>query len=413
MPRDVEVSFLPMECVGTDGRLLLDRTKTLAEGWQGFTYFRDGDVLVAKITPCFENGKGAFCEGLSNGLGFGTTELHVIRPGALVNGRFLFYLTINHAFRVLGTTSMSGAAGQQRISQQFIADFVIGLPDPVEQRGIARFLDRETAKIDALIAKMQQLIELLHEKRTALISHAVSKGLDPGVPMKESGIDSLDQIPEDWELLSVRRFATAVEQGWSPVAEDRQAEDEEWAVIKLSAIHKGNFRSSEHKALPKDLVPERRYEIRDRDFLITRSNTPDLVGDVCVVDSPRSGLMLCDLVYRVQVDEERIDKRFLSYSMLSRFGRHQITAEARGSSQSMVKIAQSHVRSLTIVAPRKGEQQTIVRFLDESTGRIDRLALKVSDGIEKLREYRTALISAAVTGKIDVRGEAPDEPEEL
>jgi type I restriction enzyme, S subunit len=92
--------------------------------------------------------------------------------------------------------------------------------------------------------------------------------------------------------------------------------------------------------------------------------------------------------------------------MLSRFGRHQITAEARGSSQSMVKIAQSHVRSLTIVAPRKQEQQTIVRFLDESTGKIDRLALIVGDGIEKLREYRTALISAAVTGKIDVRGEA-------
>ena len=101
------------------------------------------------------------------------------------------------------------------------------------QQSIADFLDRKIAKIDALIAKKQRLIELLQEKRTALISHAVTKGLDPGVPMKESGIDSLDQIPHDWELLSVRRFATAVEQGWSPVAEDRQAEDEEWAVIKL------------------------------------------------------------------------------------------------------------------------------------------------------------------------------------
>ena len=117
-----------------------------------------------------------------------------------------------------------------------LANTLIPVPTLSEQQRIVSFLDRETAKIDALIAKKQRLIELLQEKCSALISHAVTKGLDPGVPMKKSGIDSLDQIPQDWELLSVKRFATAVEQGWSPVAEDRQAEDEEWAVRSLAKI---------------------------------------------------------------------------------------------------------------------------------------------------------------------------------
>jgi len=340
------------------------------------------------------------------------SSIAVIRSRGGLDPLFLNYFFSSSYFQSV-IEQMKDGMGVPHLFQADLRKFSLIKPPMEEQRSISTFLDRETAKIDALIAKKQRLIELIEEKRTALINHAVTKGVDPGILMKESGIDSLGQIPRDWELLSVRRFATSVEQGWSPVAEDRQAEDEEWAVIKLSAIHKGHFRSSEHKALPKELIPERRYEIRDGDFLITRSNTPDLVGDVCVVGFPRSRLMLCDLVYRVQVDEERIDKRFLSYSMLSQFGRHQITVEARGSSQSMVKIAQSHVRSLMIVAPRKQEQQSIVRFLDESTGRIDRLVSKVGDGIEKLHEYRTALISAAVTGKIDVRGEAPDEPEEL
>jgi type I restriction enzyme, S subunit len=288
---------------------------------------RSGDTIISTVRTYLR--AIAYVDGSTANLVV-STGFAVLRPGKDLDDRFLWRLVQTPEF-VDAVVSHSEGIGYPAISPTQLAALSVWVPPVDEQRLIAAFLDRETAKIDALIAKKQRLIELLQEKRTALISHAVTKGLDPEVPMKESGIDSLDQIPQDWELVSVRRFATAVEQGWSPVAEDRQAEDEEWAVIKLSAIHKGHFRSWEHKALPKDLIPERRYEIKDGDFLITRSNTPDLVGDVCVVDSARSRLMLCDLVYRVQVDAERIDKRFLSYSMLSRFGRHQITAEARGS----------------------------------------------------------------------------------
>jgi type I restriction enzyme S subunit len=293
----------------------------------------------------------------------------------------------------------------KNIAQGAVWNLLVPLPELAEQRQILAFIDRETAKIDALIAKKERLIELLQEKRLAVISHAVTEGLDPTAPMKDSGVEWLGKIPSHWGVSSLGRYACGIEQGWSPIADDRSAEDSEWAVIKLGAVNKGRFRSSEHKALPEGLIAEQRYEIRDGDFLLTRANTPDLVGDVCVVVSPRPRLMLCDLVYRVRLDESKINKRFLAYWLLSLAGRYQITRDARGSSQSMVKLTQGHICSLAVVLPPAAEQDAIAALLDQKTAQLDALIATVREGIDKLREYRTALISAAVTGKIDVRDE--------
>lgn len=201
------VSFLPMEMIGEDGQIDLEETRSLEQVRQGFTHFEDDDIIVAKITPCFENGKGALCKGLLGGIGFGTTELQVLRPNEKVYSAFIFYLTKSRSFRCLGIASMRGSAGQKRITDDFIKDFKVGLPQSDEQRAIATFLDHETAKIDALIAKKERLIELLKEKRAALISHAVTKGLDPSVPMKDSKIKWFGDIPEHWD---VRKFSREV-----------------------------------------------------------------------------------------------------------------------------------------------------------------------------------------------------------
>jgi len=279
------------------------------------------------------------------------------------------------------------------------------VPPRDEQQAIASFLDRETAKIDALTAKKERLIELLQEKRTAIISHAVTKGLDPTVSLRDSGVEWLGEVPAHWKVLSVRRLAGMIEQGWSPVAEDRLASEDEWGVIKLSAVNQGLFRPEEHKTLPEDMEADKRYEIKAGDFLLTRANTPNLVGDVCVVSNTRRYLMLCDLVYRVSVDDNRVSKNYLCYWFLCRAGRYQITRDARGSSLSMVKVSQNSIRSWLVALPPFLEQQAIASYLDRETTKIDALIAKIREGIEKLKEYRTALISAAVTGKIDVRNE--------
>jgi len=213
---DTQVSFLPMEQIGEDGQLSLQEVRVLEEVQQGgYTYFRDGDVVVAKITPCFENGKGALCAGLLNGVGFGTTELHVIRVHKDIDSKFVFYITKSRSFRILGAAMMRGSAGQQRVPDDFVKDFPIALPSLVEQHAIATFLDCETTMVDTLIAKKERQIKLLQEKRAAIISHTVTKGLDASVPLKDSGMGWLGEIPAHWEVRRLK-FAAQLESGHTP-----------------------------------------------------------------------------------------------------------------------------------------------------------------------------------------------------
>lgn len=176
-PED-EVSFVPMEAVGEYGSLALEQTRAITDIGSGYTEFDDGDIVVAKITPCFENGKGALAEGLTNGAAFGTTELHILRAAATLERRFLFYFTISRLFRSAGEGEMYGAGGQKRVPTEFCENVRVPLPPMDYQRAIADFLDRETGKIDALIAKVETAIERLQEYRTALITAAVTGKID-------------------------------------------------------------------------------------------------------------------------------------------------------------------------------------------------------------------------------------------
>jgi type I restriction enzyme S subunit len=170
----LEVSFVPMEAVGEDSSLDSSRLKPISEVSTGYTYFRDGDILIAKITPCFENGKATLARGLTGGVGFGSTEFHVVRPRECFDPRYAFYLLWSSAFRDIATASMYGAGGQKRVPTDFLADFPIPLPPLAEQRAIADRLDDQTAKIDGLIAKQDDFIERLRERRAALITAAVT-----------------------------------------------------------------------------------------------------------------------------------------------------------------------------------------------------------------------------------------------
>jgi type I restriction enzyme S subunit len=167
---DTPVSFLPMEAIEDDGSFDGSTTRPIGEVMAGYSFFRDGDVLRAKVTPCFENGKGALVSGLVNGVGFGTTELFVLRPGPKVDGRFLYYLTVSTAFSLPGEATIYGAHGVKRVDDQFVRNFTFGLPPLPEQRAIAAFLDRETARIDSLVERRRCLLRLLHERREAVIT---------------------------------------------------------------------------------------------------------------------------------------------------------------------------------------------------------------------------------------------------
>lgn len=214
LDRNTEVSFVPMEAIGDDGSLNLDRTRPICEVDVGYTYFRDGDVTLAKITPCFENGKGALMRGLHFGIGFGTTELVVARPKAgQTSGEFLNWLFRSPGFRGQGEASMYGAGGQKRVPDDFVRNITWAFPPPDEQAAIIAFLDRETGKIDALIAEQEKLITLLAEKREATISHAVTLGLNPNAPMKDSDVPWLGAVPAHWDVKPLKRVISDVKAG--------------------------------------------------------------------------------------------------------------------------------------------------------------------------------------------------------
>lgn len=169
-----EIAFLAMDAIGTHGSLDLSVTRRIDDVRSGYTKLANGDVVVAKITPCFENGKGALIQGMAGGVGFGTTELHVLKPGPDLDGRYLYYVTVDPRFRKLGEEWMFGAAGQQRVPEDFVRDYRVAVPPLSQQRAIAEYLDRETTRLDSLVAETSGLLNLLSEKRSALIASVIT-----------------------------------------------------------------------------------------------------------------------------------------------------------------------------------------------------------------------------------------------
>lgn len=176
---DESVSFLPMECITAEGKLQNVEIRKVAEVWEGYTYFRRNDVVMAKITPCFENGKGGLLDALPTAIGFGTTEFIVLRAAAQrIHPAFLAKLLSLKTFRVLGADSMTGAAGQQRVPLDFVKNFRIALPSLNEQDQILTALQTATAEQDAAIERIRSEIALVLEFRDRQIADVVTGQVD-------------------------------------------------------------------------------------------------------------------------------------------------------------------------------------------------------------------------------------------
>ncbi|MDF1553865.1 MAG: restriction endonuclease subunit S [Deferrisomatales bacterium] len=175
---DDEVAFLPMERVGTDGQIDTSESRRVSEVWQGFSYFRRHDVVLAKITPCFENGKGAYLGDLPTTHGFGTTEFIVLRARKQVDPEHLYLITTLQKLRTLGAENMTGAAGQQRVSTDFLRHFMVPVPPVNEQRSILLALSAATEEIQKVLTRTSREIALVREYRTRLIADVVTGKLD-------------------------------------------------------------------------------------------------------------------------------------------------------------------------------------------------------------------------------------------
>lgn len=301
--------------------------------------------------------------------------------------------------------SINQTSGIQNLDQDRYFNERAPFPPKSEQTAIAAFLDRETAKIAALIGEQEKLIALLAEKRQATISHGVTKGIDPNAPMKDSGVAWLGEVPAHWEVVRIKRVTSSIEQGWSPQCENFPITSaDEWGVLKVGCVNGGVFRPIENKKLPPELEPVPAYSLKHGDVLISRANTRDLVGSAAVVETDFDNLMLCDKLYRLRLDKARCTPSYLAAYLGTPQVRSQIELGATGASSSMLNIGQSAILDLPAPMPSVTEQNDIREFLRTETVRFDALNAVAERAIILLKERRSALIAAAVTGKIDVRG---------
>lgn len=322
-----------------------------------------------------------------------------------LNPRFVHHLLRSSIYVQGYTRLLTGIRPNSlQMSRDDLMDFPVVVPPRQDQDAIAAFLDRETAKIDALVEEQRRLIELLKEKRQAVISQAVTNGLDPSAPMKASGVEWLGEVPAHWSVLPAKRVIKRIEQGWSPQCENNPVEGSDgWGVLKVGCVNGGVFNPLENKALPADLDPLPKLALKGGDLLISRANTRELVGGAAVVPVDYPNLLLCDKLYRLRLDPERCRSEFLGHYLATPQVRFQIELQATGASSSMLNIGQAVILDLPLPLPPLAEQNTILTSVRRDLEQLSALAQGAARAVALLEERRAALISAAVTGKIDVR----------
>ena len=175
---DIEVTFIPMENIVSTGIVDTSITKNISDVYNGYTCFKDEDIIIAKVTPCFENGNIAIVKDLSNGIGFGTTELHVLRAEKNINNEFIYYLLQSNRFKFEGIASMYGVAGLKRIPTEFIKNFKFALPNREEQNKITEYINKKVNDIYFIVNEIKEQIQKLKEYRQSLISEAVTGKID-------------------------------------------------------------------------------------------------------------------------------------------------------------------------------------------------------------------------------------------
>ena len=318
-----------------------------------------------------------------------------------IGTRFLAYVLTasNEAlnFRGKGTTFLE-------LSGDELAAFQIPLPLSSEQAAIATFLDRETAKIDALVAEQERLIALLKEKRQAVISHAVTKGLDPSVPMMDSGVEWLGEVPAHWEVRPIRRastFVTSGPRGWSDFISEEGTLfvqsgdlDDEQNVLWQSA-KRVNLNQA-------DLAEAARTRLLEGDVVVCITGAK--TGNVAIVRDVTEPAHINQHLCLIRPTAE-VRAAFMGRYLASETGQRFLLLAQYGLKQGL---GLDDIKSVSMPVPPVDEQDEIALTIDHLSGQMNQLMSHAQTVIATLQERRSALISAAVTGQIDVRG-APEQ----
>jgi type I restriction enzyme S subunit len=310
--------------------------------------------------------------------------------------RFLFYVfDSGEPYRGLGKMGT-----QLNLNTETVGLIKIALPSFQEQRGIADFLDRETAKIDELIARKERLIELLEEKRAALITHAITRGLNPDAPLRDSGIEWLGQIPTHWEVYRLSRLIDPIRKITYGIVQPGDRDSNGRFMVR-GKDYSGEWAAPEEIFRVSDAIerPYARSRLKPGDLLITIVGAG--IGNTAVVPDWLDGANITQTTARVSISNKRAAPLFVRYALESKIGAGNVANSAKGAAQPGLTL--DSVARFLIPLPDAEEQRGVIEFLDSEMSKLNGVKKHIEMAIDKLREYRAALITSAVTGKIDVR----------
>lgn len=396
---DTEVSFISMSDTTESGRWLNKQTRHYREVRQGYTCFAEGDVLFAKITPCTENGKGCLTVGLKNGVGYGSTEFHVLRANKDGDNGFIFQWSIAKPLRQKAAASMTGSAGQQRVPSSFFSQYKIPRIPKIEQTQIAAILstiDRAIEQTEAIIAKQQRI-------KTGLMQDLLTKGIDEDGNVRseethEFKDSPLGRIPVEWEVVPLLKFSLNSQNSFvnGPFGSDlltSELQEQGVPVIYVRDILPGIYQrvSTVHVTSAKANQLQA-CNVYYGDILIAKVGDPPC--DAAIYTSEERGVVTQDVI-RIRLSS-RGNSSFLCHLINSNIGRNAIKGITIQGTRARVSLTE--FKTLLLPQPKQKEQVEISQFLES----VQLTIQKEQNQLDKLKLLKTGLMQDLLTGKVRV-----------
>ena len=384
---DCEVSFVPMESLRNGAIDYQDIP--FAEGKGKYTYFQDGDLLVAKVTPCFENGNIAIANNMKQGVGFGSSEIFVLRMNDKVLNTYMFYITQTAKFQEGACATMCGVGGLKRISPLFMRTYELDIPSLSKQQRIVNYLDVKLGKIDARIAILEKQQDAYARLKESVIHHAVTRGLNPNVSLKDSSVEWIGMIPEHWEVKRIKELCSFVSRGATP----NYVDEGEYKVMNQAVFSTGNLN---HKVVRYSSYMKSESQIKKGDLLIA-STGGGVLGKLYFFDDEDLNFYADTHVTIVRSEKGLFCVKFLFYLLSYQFDMVN-TCMAKGST-NQTELQRDCLLSYELAIPSLVEQQTIIAYLDEKCAKIDTATENIGKQIDALKRLKCALINEVVTGQ--------------
>lgn len=387
-----ELTFLPMDRIKSG--FFIPNAEPFSKYAPSYNVFAEGDILLAKVTPCFENGNVAIAQNLVAGKGFGTSEIFVLRPTG-VDRRFLFYYLQSSNFKQEGEASMTGAGGLKRVSPDLLRQHHLPVPAEETQRLIANYLDREATRIDGLIAEKERMLALLEEKRDALISRVVTCGLDPRVPLKPSGQEWLGEIPAHWKVQPIKYLAV-VGNGSTPSVEKAEYWDDggyPWlnsSVVNVSPVTNAS-RFVTETALRECHLPK----VQPPAVLVGITGQGKTRGMAAVLGIEAT---INQHLAFIKPRSQELETGYMCHLLGHAYAYLRSDSDGAGSTKGAITCEQ--LANMKIPVPPRDEQIAICTRIEQSLDVSLPLRTEIQSSLDLLAERRTALITAAVTGQI-------------